>query len=99
MRGTTTFIQVLNKVAFACFALLAAATVAVTCLPQKKELRRLDELLDDAGKREQLSLQENDRATRELSALQSDPNYLEIIARDRLDLQKEGEQIIRIERK
>lgn len=37
------------------------------------------------------------RQTREISLLKTDPTYLETIARDRLDLMKEGETIFRIE--
>ena len=37
------------------------------------------------------------RATREVSWLKTDPTYLETIARDRLDLMKEGETIFRLE--
>jgi len=37
------------------------------------------------------------RATREISWLKTDPNYLETVARDRLDLMKEGETIFRLE--
>lgn len=37
------------------------------------------------------------RKTRELAWLKNDPSYVEIIARDRLDLMKEGETIYRLE--
>ena len=37
------------------------------------------------------------RQTREVSLLQTDVTYLETIARDRLDLMKEGETIFRLE--
>ena len=37
------------------------------------------------------------RQTREVSLLKTDPTYLETIARDRLDLMKEGETIFRLE--
>jgi cell division protein FtsB len=37
------------------------------------------------------------RQTREINLLKTDPTYLETIARDRLDLMKEGETIFRIE--
>ena len=37
------------------------------------------------------------RQTREVNLLKTDPAYLETIARDRLDLMKEGETIFRVE--
>ena len=38
------------------------------------------------------------RQTREVNLLTTDPAYLETIARDKLDLMKEGEVIFRLER-
>ena len=37
------------------------------------------------------------RQTREVNLLKTDPAYLEIVARDRLDLMKEGETVFRLE--
>jgi cell division protein FtsB len=37
------------------------------------------------------------RQTREVNLLKTDPSYLETMARDRLDLMKEGETIFRLE--
>lgn len=37
------------------------------------------------------------RQTREVNLLKTDPGYLETMARDRLDLMKEGETIFRLE--
>lgn len=52
---------------------------------------------------ENLQMQVNDqkvllaRQTREVNLLKTDPVYLETIARDRLDLMKDGETIFRLE--
>ena len=52
---------------------------------------------------ENLQTQVNDqkmllaRQTREVNLLKTDPTYLETMARDRLDLMKEGETIFRLE--
>ena len=37
------------------------------------------------------------RQTREVNLLKTDPTYLETLARDRLDLMKEGETVFRLE--
>ena len=37
------------------------------------------------------------KQTREINLLKTDPTYLETIARDRLDLMKEGETVFRLE--
>jgi cell division protein FtsB len=39
------------------------------------------------------------RQTREVTLLKADPTYLETIARDKLDVMKEGETIFRLEAK
>ena len=55
------------------------------------------------GEIENLQGQVNDqkmllaRATREVNLLKTDPGYLETLARDRLDLMREGETIFRLE--
>lgn len=41
----------------------------------------------------------NARRAREVHLIQNDPEYAGIIARDRLDLMKEGETIFRMERR
>ena len=54
---------------------------------ERAELDRLHRLVD-----EQKAL--HSKYTREVSWLQNDPEYLGIIARDRLNLMKEGESIL-----
>ena len=39
------------------------------------------------------------RNTKEITLLKSDPTYLETIARDKLDLMKEGETVFRLEQR
>ncbi|MDQ3198476.1 MAG: septum formation initiator family protein [Verrucomicrobiota bacterium] len=39
------------------------------------------------------------RHTREVTLLKTDPTYLETIARDKLDVMKEGETVFRLERR
>src|SRR5204863_2827815 len=66
-------------------------------LPPYKQLNRnraeTDQLLAQVTE-EKLLLA---RQTRQVSLLKSDPTYLETIARDKLDLMKEGETIFRLE--
>ena len=66
-------------------------------LPPYKQLNRnraeTDKLLGQLTE-EKLLLA---RRTKEVSLLKSDPTYLETIARDKLDLMKEGETIFRLE--
>lgn len=64
--------------------------------PYKKLMRSRTEIdgLQAQVNQQKLSLA---RQSREVSLLQSDATYLETIARDRLDLMKEGETIFRLE--
>ena len=66
-------------------------------LPPYKQLNRnraeTDQLLAQVTE-EKLLLA---RQTKQVSLLKSDPTYLETIARDKLDLMKEGETIFRLE--
>jgi cell division protein FtsB len=80
--------------------LLAAAVVLVIVslfLPPYKKLGQ------GRTEIENLQSQVNDqkillaRQTREVNLLKTDPTYLETMARDKLDLMKEGETIFRIE--
>lgn len=70
----------------------------VLTIPEKKRLKALEARLEEAYEEEKLAMEANDRITREISAYRSNPEYLEIIARDHLNYYKEGETVIRIER-
>jgi len=80
--------------------LLAAAVVLVIVslfLPLYKKRAQSQNEIDN------LQIQVNEqktllaKQTREVNLLKTDPVYLETIARDRLDLMKEGETIFRLE--
>jgi cell division protein FtsB len=64
-----------------------------------RKLRALKEELARANALESHVEQEKDQKRRDLNALRNDPAYLELVARDRLDLYREGEQVYRIEEK
>ena len=72
--------------------------IYVMTIPEQKKLKTLEARLQEVEKKEQLAIEANDRITREISAYRSNPEYLEIIARDHLNYYKEGETIIRIDR-
>ena len=68
----------------------------ILSLPEAQKLDNLRESLVSAEVSKKVSEQKNDRIMREISAFKSNPEYLEIIARDHLDLCKQGETIVRI---
>ena len=87
----------LNKFLLALILFTVTIPIAYSFMPEVKKRRdasaRIDELnaqVDDA--RMQLA-----RLQREESLLRNDREYIATIARDRLDLMKEGENIYRLE--
>lgn len=74
------------------------AYIYVLSLPEGAKLQELKQRLVSAEISEKVSDQANDRIKREITAFKSDPNYLEIIARDHLNLCKKGETVVRIVR-
>ena len=60
-------------------------------------MRELKEELARARALEAHVQDREDQKRRDLKALRDDPAYLELVARDRLDLYREGEQIYRID--
>jgi cell division protein FtsB len=59
----------------------------------REQSERVDELRDAIQKEQTLLAQH----TRQVDLLKNDPTYIETIARDRLDMMKEGEKIYRID--
>lgn len=96
-RREATVWQRLNRVLLALLVLAVWLVIISLFLPQHKRIKQ------SRGEIEALQAQVNDqkmllaRQTREVNLLKTDPVYLETIARDRLDLMKEGETIYRLE--
>lgn len=87
----------LNRVLWVLLILTMVATVIGAFLPELQKQRnevaeraKLHRLIDAQRK-------EHSRYEREIGWLQNDPDYLAVIARDKLDLMKEGETILRVE--
>ncbi len=98
MRARTKGLRLINKFAFLVLVVTGCVAVAVLSVPQVRELRRLREELTRTEAREGHVLEVLERKNRELGALRSDPGYLELVARDRLDLYRRGERVFRIRR-
>ncbi len=98
MRGWTLGLDLANKTAFGVLIVMGCVAVAILALPQVRELRGMEGELVTVREREQRTMDEKDRKSRELAALRDDPEYLELMARDRLDLYKPGEKVIRVKR-
>jgi cell division protein FtsB len=96
-RREATVWQRLNSVLRVLLAMAVVLVIVSLFLPPYKKLGQGRTEID------KLQSQVNDqkillaRQTREVNLLKTDPTYLETMARDRLDLMKEGETIFRLE--
>lgn len=87
----------LNRLMIALIAFAVVTLIVCAFLPELKLQReqngRLDQLRADITRQKNLIAQR----TREVDLLKNDPTYMETIARDRLDLMKEGETVFRFD--
>lgn len=89
----------INRLIFLLILLTIAALMFLSFYPEWRrlqEMRRNAALLKDELARKEQILHEK---RHEIHLLKSDPEYLEIKARDRLDMMKEGETIYRFDSK
>ncbi len=86
----------LNRLVLTLIVLCAGVPIAYSFLPevhkQKEQDVRIEDLKAEIEKKRMVLL----RHQREESLLKHDPEYVGMIARDRLDLMQEGETIYRI---
>ena len=96
-RREATVWQRLNRVLRLLLGLAIALVVVSLFLPPYKKITQSHAEID--GLQAQVNEQKGllARQTREVNLLKTDSTYLETIARDRLDLMKEGETIFRSE--
>jgi len=87
----------LNRILLVLLIVAIWLVIVSLFLPPYKKLTRSRAEIDDL--QQQMNEQQNllARQTREVNLLKTDVTYLETIARDRLDLMKEGETIFRLE--
>lgn len=96
-RREATVWQRLNRVLRALLIIAIILVIVSLFVPPYKKLAQsrseIDTLQNQVNEQKVLLA----RQTREVNLLKTDPVYLETIARDRLDLMKEGETIFRLE--
>ena len=87
----------LNRILLVLLVIAIWLVIVSLFLPPYKKLTRSRAEIDDL--QQQMNEQQNllARQTREVNLLKTDVTYLETIARDRLDLMKEGETVFRLE--
>jgi cell division protein FtsB len=98
LEARTRAIGALNRVGFAAFCVAGGFVVVASALPQKRELDVLEGRLRETQARERAVKEEKDDRLAQFKALKEEPSYLELQARDRLDVCREGERVLRFKR-
>lgn len=98
LKAQTTFIRVTNGLLFSAVLIVGALGVFVSYWPQKNLYAKKQAELAEARDREEHAESQLDYLRIKLDAIKNDPIYLEIQARDRLQVYRPGETIFRIER-
>ena len=98
LQARTAGIRIVNRAAFTIFLVTGCVALAALSVPQMRKLRSLKEELARVNAQEHHVRPHQEQKSRELTARRDDPAYLELVARDRLDLYRSGERIYRIEK-
>lgn len=86
------------RLGFCVLLLMACAAFMVAALPHQRKLERMQLDLSEVHAAEQEVIDRVDAKDREHRAIELNPQYRELIARDRLNYYVPGEHIFRIER-
>ena len=89
--------SLLNKVLY--LLVFAAAFILLVCwfLPLVREQQRQQHALQVLKQQVEQEKVSYNKQTKKLNLLQNDPAYIELLARDKLDLMKPGETIFRMD--
>ena len=89
--------SLVNKILY--LLVFVAAFILLICwfLPLVKEQQRQQHALQDLKQQVEQEKTNYNKQSKKLSLLQNDPAYIELLARDKLDLMKPGETIFRME--
>lgn len=98
LKAQTRAIRVCNGLLWCLFGLILGSLVVATALPQRRQLAEKQQQLLATLERERQVMAERDDAQAAYKATREDREYLELLARDRLNLHLPGEMIYRIER-
>jgi len=85
------------RLAYCILGLTACLAFMATALQPYRKLNVMKQDLAEVSNQEMVVMERMDAKQRELRAIEEDPGYLELIARDRLNYYKPGEHIIRID--
>ncbi|MBT8036190.1 MAG: septum formation initiator family protein [Verrucomicrobiae bacterium] len=86
------------RFALCCLAFTACCAFMTAALQPYRELDKMRQDFSEVQAQERSVIERKDAKERELRAIEEDSEYLELIARDRLNYYKPGEHVFRIER-
>lgn len=95
IEARTRAIDSLRRLVFVVFCAACGFTCVAMAFPHRDKLDEMEARLKDAKQREQMALADKENMNTEHKALREDPEYLEIHARDRLGLYREGEKVLK----
>ncbi len=98
LRAQTKAIRTVNGLVLCILGGSIGALAVASAIPQKRALTRKENELYRIQQMEQELIVEKEDARAVYEALREDPEYLELHARDRLNLYQPGERIYRQER-
>ncbi|HEX5175539.1 MAG TPA: septum formation initiator family protein [Chthoniobacteraceae bacterium] len=87
----------LNRFVFTLIVLTASVPIAYSFLPELKIRKDHDAMIEQLKADIEQERMKQQRYEREEKLLRLDPEFISIIARDRLDLMKEGDTIFRVD--
>lgn len=95
LEARTRVIDGVGRMAFVGFCIAFGFVVVATAFPQRRVVERLEARLQVAKEREAMVLADREYRRVEHRALQEDPAFLELHARDRLNYYREGERVLK----
>jgi cell division protein FtsB len=98
VRARTERMNVGVRFALCSLTLMGCCAFMVATLQPYRKLGVMRSDLAEVNAQEMVVIERMDAKERELRAIEDDPKYLELIARDRLNYYKPGEHVFRIER-
>jgi len=98
IEARTEWIRSLNRTIVSVLCLGIGVVVVASAVPERKKLDGKEQELREALAREADVRAEKEADEVEYRALREDPQFLETMARDRLDYCRPGERVLRIQR-
>jgi hypothetical protein len=98
LHAETRLIRTVNQTLTIAVAVVLGGIVYCFTFPEKHRLAEIQERLRSKQLEEKLVLAEKEQRMMELQALDSDKEFIELKAADRLNLHHPGEKILRIKR-